>query len=352
MKQLSFAVVAFLIGWSAQAQHTVASGGDYIRRIFEQGRTTALSKIEKINACSFEDSQATPEVQKWILDNKKSLQQDVELSKHNWVIYKQPTCAYTEHSPNAPIYLSYPTCDKATAAVIPAAFTLIHESAHHLAVADESLADQIAQAVMDAKVVENCIKGEAEAVFKPEICHGPRITAPDVARYFKPGEKQAKAGNYKFYARSRFCYTLSGCTDWTDNNVLLSFDEYEGSIHNLSEKLQPMIIESSTWAPKFRITFFNQFNYPDEHINMVYQEDNKLVLDYGQKITIYLEKNLSNRPRQKRIVIKDELELNGSINKSCGWFKSSLRIPIQQLADVSTVEDGYQENEIIYYGTH
>ncbi len=124
-------------------------GGDDLRLRFLDGQEMAASIIDAIDEASIVPS-TPPEVKAWILQNQKSWLADVRGSKHTW--YDQhghESCAWTEFSPLAPIQLSLNECSRVYGET-SIAFIFLHESAHHLGISDESMADNIAKAAIDA----------------------------------------------------------------------------------------------------------------------------------------------------------------------------------------------------------
>jgi uncharacterized protein YjbI with pentapeptide repeats len=76
------------------------------------------------------------------------LANDITMSPHIWTVDPQVTCAFTEHDLAKPVVLSFETCRQNVVTTIDAATLLIHESTHHLGVSDETMADQIAMALV------------------------------------------------------------------------------------------------------------------------------------------------------------------------------------------------------------
>lgn len=206
---LSIMLGGFALSAFAEGGTTIGSGGDSLRNLYNDAKGIAASKVEQLSPCSFD--QSTPQsIQDWLIKNQTQFALDLRLAQHAWVVDSQSTCAFTNHSSQATIYLSYPTCSTTGNSLDGALFTLIHETAHHLGIDDERQADDVARAVMYSKIVSSCSNGGT--VFDSNICNSAPMTTDDARRYFSPGQASATIGNYKFYGQIKKCTTLSGCT--------------------------------------------------------------------------------------------------------------------------------------------
>lgn len=126
-------------------------GGDPKRFYFLDGKQLAAEIVRRIDNNSI-PLNSDPVTRAWILKNKDLLGADITNSEHQWLQPahdKQPTCAWTQFQSKAVISLSYQACIS-VGSKEEAAKVLIHESAHHLGVRNEILADKIAQAVFGA----------------------------------------------------------------------------------------------------------------------------------------------------------------------------------------------------------
>lgn len=360
MQKIGLMVVIALIGINSNAQHTVASGGDYVRQLFEKGRTEAASKVEALSSCSF-DGSASPEAKLWILKNKSLLKNDIEKSSHLWVVDAQPTCAFTMHAPQSSIYLSYRTCDTKSADVKTSMFTLIHESAHHLGIADEKQADLIASMIMSATVVENC--PDALSVFDSMICTGAVALAPDIGKLFVPGEASAVAGQYGIHVRSRLCSNLSGCGEWKPNQLT------QGSKYNYTNTtFSPLaalganlrtVFYAQAEAPYYKTDFCqspyfecnSEFHEGSSQVNIAIKGaaatyDNTLLIKNllkGRPYPAFTDKTQDQFGNIATYALRN-FQVTGKTARHCSWY---------QKRTVDTLTEGFtQENEFVLYGTH
>lgn len=124
-------------------------GGDDLRLRFLDAKEMAASIVEAIDDSTFPDD-VSSETKAWILQNQKAWLADVRETKQIWSDqHGHETCAWTEFRPQAPIQLSFYKCGR-VGDVSSIAFILLHESAHHLGIEDEAMADSIAKAAIDA----------------------------------------------------------------------------------------------------------------------------------------------------------------------------------------------------------
>jgi hypothetical protein len=124
-------------------------GGDNLRLRFLDGQELAVSIIDAIDESSLA-ADTSSEAKAWILQNQKDWLADVRATKQIWSDqHGHETCAWTEFSPRAQIQLSFYKCSR-VGDESSVAFILLHESVHHLGIKDESMADSIAKAAIDA----------------------------------------------------------------------------------------------------------------------------------------------------------------------------------------------------------
>jgi hypothetical protein len=356
MQKMGLILAIALLSLNLKAQHTVGSGGDYIRQIFEQGRTKAAAKLASLTTCSF-DSNVPPEMKAWILGNKDLIKADIEKSNHLWVVDAQPTCAFTIHAPQSSIYLSYPTCDTKNADADTAMFTLIHESAHHLGISDEQQADIVATLITQAVFVEKCAADLS--VFDSMICQGNPATAQDIGKLFKPGAVSAVVGKYGFYVRSRLCSTLSGCGDW-QNNQLVQGNKYNYTSVSFSPSAVLGVNLQATFSaqvdfPYYKVNFCKSTNFSCESMQSKVQiEVNGTENTYNNTLLIY--DLLKGRPYPAfssaggdqfgnvTAVPKFYFEATGKTAARCSWYQQNT---------IDNLGDGFtQYNEFVLYGTH
>jgi hypothetical protein len=302
----------------------VGSGGDYIRQLFEQSRQAAVAKVGSILPCAL--SNVSPEIANWITTNRDALARDIQASPHLWVVDTQDTCAFTDHSPNSALYLSYPTCNNTTNTPNASLFVLIHESAHHLGVADEKVADAIANAVMNAPVVKEC--PTQGSPFDTNICQGSAFSAADAARYLPRGSLAVDVGSIAFYTRARFCTVVSGCQDWKEAKL------WRGG-KGLPQTMQ-MTIETANIRPYFSLRFAEQI------FRFAWQPDFS-VAEFTSAPG-YLNQVEGVMDSRKTIPLKGiSQRFTGAARSNCLWY---------QYKQSDEIVGGRQETEIVFYGRY
>src|SRR3954467_286366 len=111
MRQLVGALV-FLLTFSTSAygfDGTEGHGGDLLRKLFADAKTSAAVKVQKIKPCSFAAS--TPKnVSDWILAHRADLTSDILRTQQIWITDPQVTCAWTQTKDAYDITLSFEAC--------------------------------------------------------------------------------------------------------------------------------------------------------------------------------------------------------------------------------------------------
>lgn len=146
MRAVTVSIILMVISstcFAGSADH----GGNGVRLQFAQARDLAVAYVNSYQDIPFV---VPTHVRSWMAANKSALAEDIRLSKHKVVPEVLGHDAITQLSPRADIVLSEPICQQYFANVKLAAALLIHESAHHLGVEDEMLADAIANGVSNA----------------------------------------------------------------------------------------------------------------------------------------------------------------------------------------------------------
>lgn len=353
LKILILSVLLFNV--SAKAQHTVGSGGDYIRQTFEEARTLAAAKVQSIQSCSFSQMKILPSVKEWILTHKELLKKDIETSQHLWVVDDQVTCAFTLHSPSAPIYLSFPRCGAGVTNSNEALFLLVHESAHHLGVTDEVQADLIAKAVTDAAMIEKCDPSQGTP-FDSAICQGPQANRFDIGRLMSPGSVKSSFGHYTLYARARLCSILSGCGDWT-NIHLMTGDRYHygnSGIFSVDRgqvltKAYSPTVEAISVEPYYKIDFCpsdyfycetNLISYSSKELKVTVMANTRISQNDGLFVPNLIDRRAINASQKSEFYFTAQ----GKVTPHCSWF---------QYSEVLNRGEGLsQEVEYVIYGTH
>ena len=328
--KMGLILVTMIFGLNAKAQIT---SSDYIRELFNQARIAASAQVSSIQNCSF-DPQVTSSVQNWILKNQGSLEADIRLSKHMWVVDSQPTCAFTNHSSQSPVYLSYPTCNNTSFSLNAAIFTLIHESAHHLGVEDEKQADAIAMALMNAS---NIVKCPSSGVYDSNICSGPTMDEYNAKRVLSPGTNTKVLGNYKINTRSRNCNMASGCGDWYETQFGIYKNGFSisptAALNIKSKNTEPFYEFEVNGVNESRV-LMNHFSAEDLNFTLAKKWQSQysypylaLLMPDGSKVT---SENL-------------DFSLKGQVKNNCFWTSGTRR---------DLVSNGvYREDQMVIYGT-
>src|SRR4051794_37745798 len=107
----------------------VGNGGDLLRTLFNDARSSASQKAKQIKPCSFDGSVAK-NVRDWILDHRADLASDIARTQQIWITDKQPTCGWTQTTDASDITLSFEACRPLVTTEAAAAHILFHESVH------------------------------------------------------------------------------------------------------------------------------------------------------------------------------------------------------------------------------
>lgn len=326
-------------GFAEQGGTTIGSGGDALRELYQNAKGIAATKVQQITTCSFDPS--TPQsIQDWIIANQTQLAMDIRLSSHAWVVDSQATCAFTNHSAQSTVYLSYPTCASTGNSLDAALFTLIHESAHHLGIHDERQADDVARAVMYSRYVPSC--SSQGGIFDPNVCSSAPLTTEDVQKYFQPGQSQALVGSYKFYGQITRCTTLSGCTQpkpWKFTTYLT----YGNGTTSYNAGAIQLLLTPQDSTPFFLARLkLNWYYGSNEMTSMDFPFTNPL-LDYGgYRLNFY--GTLFEEGSATAVVGTSSNTTETRLRKNCLWSKWS---------DTKTVSNGVTDKiEVVLYGTH
>lgn len=335
---------------TSQAQVTVGSGGDYIRRAFENGRIIAAQKIESIKPCYFQP-EVSEKTKDWILLQRTALINDIKRSPHIWKDEAQATCAFTLHSPEAPISLSYSTCRETTDQEASSIFTLIHESAHHLGVSDETQADQIAIAIMNS--VTNKICASREEIFEQRVCTGPAAVENDFTKLFSQSSI-LRSERYHIYARSRICNEVGSCYEWVENTLVV--DRRDSSSSNKIFSLEPEKTVSGDHEALITATgVFPYYSFDlkrSDAFNIEVFMGAALFLsvnDTQADASTFFVRNLTTGKalpilKTHQVGVADKLAFTGHVQSDCARFIASHDLPLQ---------DGFiQKNEYVIYGEH
>lgn len=144
-KKILWVILAALtVSPMAEARMGVGNG-DGIKLLFAKAREHAAFITLRLNDRSLAKN-LDVSLRDWILANRQELAADIAKTKHEWIETATPACASTHYTTGDVIVLSYPTCRNLDS-FEDAGMLLVHESVHHLDVADENFADAVALAV-------------------------------------------------------------------------------------------------------------------------------------------------------------------------------------------------------------
>jgi uncharacterized protein YjbI with pentapeptide repeats len=158
MRLSALFLLSMLAGWvnapAARASelrggNEVDNGGDPLRFIFVSGQQQAAQLLADLIPDQLE-ADLPPNVRGFIAANHQALAVDLKASRLIWQTTEQATCALTTTTPHADIRLSFDNCRPTIFSADLAGRLLLHESVHHLGIADEDLADAVAIGVYDA----------------------------------------------------------------------------------------------------------------------------------------------------------------------------------------------------------
>lgn len=144
-KILMATLTLLLVTTAAEARMGVGNG-DGIKLAFAKAREHAAFITLRINDRSLAKN-LDLSLRNWILANNQELAADIAKTKHKWIDTATAACATTHLTTGAEIELSYPTCRQSLNSSEDAGMLLVHESVHHLDIADESFADAVALAI-------------------------------------------------------------------------------------------------------------------------------------------------------------------------------------------------------------
>lgn len=127
-------------------------GGDETKLRFSNNRSPAASLVRRVKSYSFGSDVEEADIE-WILNHREKLANDILHSDHHWITEKNEKgyCGETQGIELATITFSFPSCERHTN-TRNIQGVLIHESIHHLGIADESRTDTITTAILEANV--------------------------------------------------------------------------------------------------------------------------------------------------------------------------------------------------------
>lgn len=128
-------------------------GGDDAQPTFRSAQKLAVAKLKNLRSCSL-PLDTEKNVVDWLTQNSQELAEDIANSPHAWVRDENVPCARTQHSKESKIILSYMNCERISSE--DAFKVLVHESVHHMGIAEETFPTQVALDVFDS-TEGNCI---------------------------------------------------------------------------------------------------------------------------------------------------------------------------------------------------
>lgn len=329
-----------LVTLSAHAAgNGVGNGGDSLRDLFEKARAAASVTVENLNRCSFGIG-ARRELADWIMSNQEKIAADIRKSAHLWVVDAQPTCAFTQTREESPIYLSYPTCASTVGTDLSnALFVILHETAHHLGIADELAADEFARAIGSADINAQCSQVITNP-FDSGICRSSAFTERDALHYLAPGSTFAEVGEYRAFMRIRECTTLAGCGAWYDSPI------ERASVTNRNSGYKYRVSDS----PK--LTLFTT-NSPPHFIFQIAQNAgspsiSKMVLFGGDPAESMFSSGYLYLPVGIESAYLERSSMrgfSGGLYRDCGWF-------YRKAITTRDVNGAFKEIEQVIYGVN
>jgi hypothetical protein len=215
--------IAYLLAMSGQLAFAggdhAGNGGDFLRIIFEKGRTNAVGLVQKLKSCQL-PSNVPGDIRNWILIHQNELAIDLRGTHYIWSIDSNQTCAFTQTIRSADIELSYEACRPTIRNEEDAARVLLHETAHHFGITDENFADWVSYAISEANTEDTCSGNSGSDVFNSNYCASAPMTAGEAIGHLNlPGSSTGPLGEFNVNTRYRNCYTVGGCTSWLDGNT-------------------------------------------------------------------------------------------------------------------------------------
>lgn len=144
-----FALCGTLLASTSVFAGSENHGGDGVVITFQKARALAGDMIASYRLAQTDDPLADDALRNWIKDNGDALTKDVAESPHKLTEQALAHDALTTLHMGATIQLSVPVLREARYSTAQAAALLIHESAHHLGVADEAFANYVAARISD-----------------------------------------------------------------------------------------------------------------------------------------------------------------------------------------------------------
>lgn len=233
MKKILIVNLLIFHSWIAIAGGDHAgNGGDFLRFIFEEGRSYGLNLVRKLKPCQL-PMNVPGDVRNWILIHQNEFAIDLHNSKFIWNIdSNQKTCAFTQTNKAADIELSYEDCRSTIKAKENAALILFHEVVHHFGITDESFADWVAYAIYESQKIQSCSGNDGTDIFNSSYCSSQPMSSGEAIEHLNlPKSPKTVLGNFKITKRYRNCYTVGGCTSWFDANFRsapLLFSGFQG----------------------------------------------------------------------------------------------------------------------------
>ncbi len=134
-------ILFLFVAQTLTAGDSSSGGGDIARIYFEEGRSQAVQLLNNIQESDYPAD--TPiEVKAFLVQHSKQMAQDLLMIQLEWQTKSaQVTCAETKYAPGSPISLSFEKCYGYYLNSQDAGKLLVHETAHHFGLKEETLAD-------------------------------------------------------------------------------------------------------------------------------------------------------------------------------------------------------------------
>lgn len=320
---LKLMIFSVLITEPVLAQHTIGSGGDYIRQIFQDARAVAVLKLHNYNNC---DEKINENVKNWITDNTNKLVNDIMNSPHFWVVDTQPTCAYSGFNLlNGPIYLSYPTCSPLITNIQTASQLLIEQSMNHMGLNNSLDIQKMVGSINENKSCSIEPEPFPKDLFDSKICQGNNLDFFTAKNLFPAGALTISFNQYAIQSRTRNCTEAQGCSDWTSTKICFDSDCKE-EIKNVSLTLSAI----------------NSNPFYKSALSLV-SKNSKMKIDMKEDQSLVLNSDLYLKKQSEFSRVKQNSQFTGNIKEHCSWFN---------LIDKKISEDkkSWSENQIVIYG--
>ncbi|MEQ1876043.1 MAG: hypothetical protein ABL958_05310 [Bdellovibrionia bacterium] len=234
--------------------YEAGNGGDESQETIFRARDAALTRLALVRQCGLtEAGQKNSRVVRFYEEHLSALIEDVKTSPYQWSKDDQDSCAWTLRSAKSPIRFSYSGCR----GIAPesAETLLIHESAHHFGVDDETFATEIANAATLVNESECEPNEESIRFLNPARTFKRTAELRNVAvlsdvmcfEYSQVNWKYSKIGDPEFMSNGNYWVVayinskwIASAFEWIQPNVpCINLDELMGTDRNIFKTWWP-----------------------------------------------------------------------------------------------------------------